>query len=447
MAFDADSLLAIAKTVLLLADHFPPIGGAGAQRAVNLVRQLPALGWSPIVLTGSGGGRDFWSPDDPALEEQLPPDLQVRRITAPHTRRLRARLERLFALPTSFSQSFAERASALTADIHGRVDVLLCEFGSYDLARSAVQLSREMRIPWVADLQDPWALDEMWLYPTGVHRHIDRQRMRRTLADASAVIMNTPEAAARVRRAFPDVNGAKVFAVPNGFSATDFVDFVPPREDGAFRIVHTGSLHTELGLRERQRGWLRRSLRGRPVPGIDVLTRSHVFLLDAVDRLTRRIPSLRGVVEVHFVGPMTDADHVVADASPASRCHGFLSHADTLRIIRSADLLFLPMHGLPRGVRAGIVPTKTYEYAASGRPILAAVPEGDAREFLGDLGTATVVHPDDTLGMEQAIEATVERWKGSNSPPVPNLALLASFEYRALAVRVTEVLDSVLRHH
>ena len=51
---DADSLLAIAKTVLLLADHFPPIGGAGAQRAVNLVRHLPALGWVPIVVTGLG---------------------------------------------------------------------------------------------------------------------------------------------------------------------------------------------------------------------------------------------------------------------------------------------------------------------------------------------------------------------------------------------------------
>ena len=85
-------------------------------------------------------------------------------------------------------------------------------------------------------------------------------------------------------------------------------------------------------------------------------------------------------------------------------------------MIRSADLLFLPMHALPRGVRAGLVPTKTYEYAASGRPILAAVPEGDARDFLVELGTAAVVDPDDTPGMEKIIEAEIERWRRSKPP-------------------------------
>ncbi len=34
--------------------------------------------------------------------------------------------------------------------------------------------------------------------------------------------------------------------------------------------------------------------------------------------------------------------------------------------MRSADLLFLPMQNLPPGVRATIVPGKTYEYLASG---------------------------------------------------------------------------------
>jgi glycosyltransferase involved in cell wall biosynthesis len=267
--------------------------------------------------------------------------------------------------------------------------------------------------------------------------------MRNTLADASAAILNTHEAAKRVRHEFPDLDGNRILAVPSGFNASDFADPVPPRKDRTFRIVHTGSLHTELGMRDRRRGWLRRRLGGMPVAGVDILTRSHVFLLEAVDRLTRRDPSLSSQLEVHFVGPMTDADQVVADASPASRCHGFFSHADTLRMIRSANLLFLPMQDLPRGVRAGLVPTKTYEYAASGRPILAAVPEGDAKDLLLELGTATVVDPGDTVGMEKAIEAETGRWRQLQSPPAPNSALLARFEYREIARQVAEVLDGV----
>jgi glycosyltransferase involved in cell wall biosynthesis len=434
------------KTVLLLTSHFPPVGGPATQRALNLARHLPTVGWTPVVLTASGLGGFFWAPDDSALGQQLPRGLRVTRIASPELRPFRERLERLFALPGSFGREFAKRTSAVTGEFRGQVDVLLCEFGFYDLARSAVRLSKELGVPWVADLQDPWALDEMWLYPTGLHRRVDLRRMQRTLADASAAILNTTEAAKRVRQAFPELDGGRVYAVPSGFSASDFAGPTPTRKDEAFRIVHTGSLHTELGLRERRRGRVRRALGGKPVPAVDILTRSHVFLLEAVDRLTDRNSSLRGVVEVHFVGPMTGADQRVAEGSPASRCHGFFSHADTLRMIRSADLLFLPMHDLPRGTRAGIVPTKAYEYAASGRPILAAVPEGDARDLLLQLGTATVVDPADALGMERAIGAEVARWQRPEPPRVPDPAVLASYEYREIAKRTAEVLDAVVQN-
>ena len=43
-------------------------------------------------------------------------------------------------------------------------------------------------------------------------------------------------------------------------------------------------------------------------------------------------------------------------------------------------MLFLPMQELPRGHRGRMVPCKGYEYLASGRPILAALPEGDGRD-------------------------------------------------------------------
>ena len=61
--------------------------------------------------------------------------------------------------------------------------------------------------------------------------------------------------------------------------------------------------------------------------------------------------------------------------------------------MRSADLLFLPMHDLPPGRRAGLVPYKTYEYLAAERPILAAVPDGDARDILSRVSHATLCRP------------------------------------------------------
>jgi hypothetical protein len=60
----------------------------------------------------------------------------------------------------------------------------------------------------------------------------------------------------------------------------------------------------------------------------------------------------------------------------------YVPPAESVALIRLADLLFLPMRDLPPGVRVTIVPGKTYEYLASRRPILAAVSDGDARDLL-----------------------------------------------------------------
>jgi len=147
------------------------------------------------------------------------------------------------------------------------------------------------------------------------------------------------------------------------------------------------------------------------VPDVDFLTRSHVFLLEAVERLRAADPSLGSKLEVHLAGRLTPDDEDVARRSPSVRAHGFLPHDETVRLIRSADLLFLPMHDLPEGRRVSIVPCKTYEYLASGRPILAAVPDGDARDLLAEAGGTYVCRPADTDEIAAALTAELERWR------------------------------------
>jgi hypothetical protein len=109
----------------------------------------------------------------------------------------------------------------------------------------------------------------------------------------------------------------------------------------------------------------------------------------AVERLLAARPELRSVVEVHLVGRLTESDRR-AIASDAVHARGYLPHSECLDVVRSADLLFLPMHNLAPGHRARIVPGKTYEYLASGRPILAAVPDGDARDLLARSGASAM---------------------------------------------------------
>ena len=432
-------------SVLIVAYHFPPIGGGGVQRAAKFARYLPEFGVRPIVLTGSGVHADRWTPDDPTMLGEVA-DLDVVRAGAeprPTSSGWRWRLERTLGLDSAFSRWWIDSIVRDGQPAGRDVDVILAELVRYEAAFGAERLARSLGIPWVADLQDPWALDEMWLYPSAYHRLKDRGRMRRTLRTAAAVVMNSPEAAARLIAAFPEFSDRLVVSITNGFDAEDFRQPVRPRDDGVFRIVHSGYMHTDQGLRQRRIGGVRRLLGGMPVPGIDFLTRSHVFLMQAVDAAMREDPTLNDLIEVHLVGQLTQADRDAAAPYPFVRLLGYKSHAESVAIVRGADLLFLPMHDLPAETRAGLVPGKAYEYMGSGRPILAAIPDGDAREYLGAVGTATICRPAAVDCMTAAIRKYVGAWREGTPSAEADPTVLASFERRQLTGELARVLLDV----
>jgi len=281
------------------------------------------------------------------------------------------------------------------------------------------------------------------VYPSALHRRRDLARMGAQLRTAAAIVMSTPEAVTRLLAAFPDLAGKPVVAIPNGYAAEDFDGARPARDDGTFRIVHTGYLHTELGLQLRRSLPLRRLLRG-SVPGLDILTRSHVNLVEAINRLLARDPSLRDTLRLHLAGILTDDDRRVAADCPVVELHGYVTHGEAIELMRSADLLFLPMQSLPPGVRATIVPGKTYEYLASETPILGAVPEGDARDILLEAGNAIVVRPDDVDGITAALEGRLQAFRAGVPPSPPRADVVSRFEYRRLAEQLAGVFDEVL---
>ena len=283
------------------------------------------------------------------------------------------------------------------------------------------------------DLEDPWALDEMLVYPTRLHRALERRRMGRVLRRAQAVVMNTPEARKRVLGAFGSLSAARVESIPNAFDPDDFHGDPKRQADGRFRIVHTGSLHTDAGRRHRSRGRLRQLLGGAE-PGVDFLTRSHVFLLEAIARICEREPALAAEIEVHLAGVFTAEDRAVAAGHSFVHLHEFLPHRETIDLLQSADLLFLPLHDLAPAKRATIVPHKTYEYLGSGRPVLAAVPAGDARDLLESSGLAHLCSPSDVDAMAAAIRDEVERWRAGTPPAAPRAEVVA----RCTAVRLSE---------
>ena len=448
---DASGEIDDVTRLLLHSYHFPPIGGSGAQRPLKMVRALTKLGYEAVVVTGGGATTDPWAPEDATLTAEIPPQLEIRRLpsagepepAAPW----RAAASRWLGIKEPWSKWWIEGSYRLGLNAGAGVDLIYVWMQPYASASAGAALSDALKRPWVADLGDPWALDEMMAYPSALHRRIDLGRMRRLLGTAAAIVMSTPEAVTRLTTAFPELGSRPVVAIPNGYDATDFAVAAPPtgdENDRTFRIVHTGYVHTALGRQRRRLPHLRRALRG-SVPGLDILTRSHVYLIEAITQLLNRDPQLADRLELHLAGVMTQADRDVANRSPVTRLHGYLSHADTIRLMRTAGTLFLPMQNLPEGVRATIVPGKMYEYLASGRPILAAVPDGDARDTLEAAGNAILVRPDDVDGIAAGLLTQMGQFRAGVQPTPPHRAVVERFEYSKLAAELANVFDTVLR--
>jgi glycosyltransferase involved in cell wall biosynthesis len=419
------------RRVLMLAYYFPPVGGGGVQRTRKFVEYLPQHGYESVVVTGPDTrAKIVWAPDDHSLE---PPDAEVLRVPGPEPALslAQSRAERWLRIQEQRVRWWIDGAVATGLQAARQADVIYASMSPFGSGQAAARLSRETGTPWVADLRDPWALDEWLVYTTRLHRRAEMRLMRRTLASAAAIVMNTPEATAALLRHFPELGDRPVVTITNGFDSADFAGPPPERADDAFRIVHAGSVHTGSGHRHRRLRHVRRALGG-AVPGLDILPRSDVYLLQAVDRLLADRPDLCRRLEVHLAGVAGGVDGVV-------HRRGYLPHAETIGLMRSADLLFLPMHDLPPGTRARIVPGKAYEYLATGRPILAAVPDGDARDLLARAGSVTLCRPTDTAAMARAIAARVDDGGGGR-----DLEPLRRFERRALTADLAGLFDRVL---
>lgn len=440
--------------VLVFAYHFPPLGGAGVQRSVKLARYLPEFGVDVSVVTGPATAAS--QPTDATLAQELPADLRVIRIGGAPGDVLTATrddgmsfLRRLLRRHSPTERAWIEGCitTGLAASAEFRPDLLYASMSPFETSEAMAWLSRRLGIPWVADLRDPWALDEMFVYPSALHRRLEERRMRSVLKSASLVVMNTPEATRALLTTFPEFSRARVVTIPNGFDSSDFAESAPKRDASRFTIVHTGHLHADLGARHRSRLWLRRILGGQRVE-VDIEARSHVYLLRALEKWTSEEPDLRPAVQLILAGPVSDQDREIVRRSSVAdwvRMPGYVNHPESIRLLRSADVLFLPMHGLPPGERARIVPGKTYEYLAAGRPILAAVPPGDARDLVDASSVGHTCAPRDVDAMHRILKELHESASHGLSTPATCLDRIGRFDRRRLAHELASELHLLAR--
>jgi glycosyltransferase involved in cell wall biosynthesis len=433
------------KKVLMLAYFFPPLGGGGVQRTSKFAKYLPDSGWTPVVVTVKESA--YWVRDR-SLEEDLPPGTDVERTSSPSVFHLLRflpgggmkpsekaeasgvggagersgamfsflrRLSSFFLVPDQYVGwvPFAV-AAALRCMRRHAVSVLYSTSSPDSTHLAALAVKRLTRRPWIADFRDPWVERLTFNAPTPLHLGLHRFLEGRVVKYADRVLCTSEETVIDFLKKYPLLPRDKFVVITNGFDPEDFVESVPLQE--TFTITHTGNLTGK---------------------------RNCFGFLEGLRMFLDKKPEARSKTRVVFIGPRDRENELKAQEWGLKDVVCFqdsLPHKECVRFQLSSHLLLLIEHYSRRG--AMIYPAKLFEYAASGRPVLALVPDGPASRFVRDTGAGEVVSSSDAASVCNALSRFFSEYEsGKPRDGVSDRSVLDPYERPRLARELARLLD------
>ncbi len=399
---------------LVISYNFPPVGGAGVQRVLKLVKYLPEHGVQPRVLTVTNPSVPVL---DQSLERDFPRGLEVLRArtfepsyaakraaweakgsgaTGERERAQRpsplAKLRRtatkaasdlarqlLFPDPQVLWQPAAQLA--LVRALREPTDVVFVSgppFSQFLLAPT-VRLFAP-RAALVLDYRDEWSTYRQTYEMMGslLGASIGDPLEEALLQRAHAVTIATPEFKEALLARFPFVGDDRVFAIPNGYDAEDVpkVKGTPPSD--RVSIAYAGTVFKLT------------SVRG---------------FLAGVRLFHERNAALAQKLEIRFMGRIVETEQDAFDGMSAFGVTtlGYKPHDEVLRALSSSHVNLCVLDDVPNVER--IYPAKIFELMALGRPILTLAPKGALTRLVQEESLGVVLAPRDA----PAIAAYLER--------------------------------------
>ena len=84
---------------------------------------------------------------------------------------------------------------------------------------------------------------------------------------------------------------------------------------------------------------------------------------------------------------------------------------------------------------------KVFEYLAAGRPILALVDRGVAQALIREANAGTTVHPQDVVGISDALDRMFSDFENGTLVHTPNLDVIGRHNRKELTHRLASLLD------
>ncbi len=421
-----DRILKMARSVLLIAYHFPPaVGSSGLQRTLRFAQYLPLFGWQPVVLTVQPTAHEV---TDPRSLADVPAGCEVVRtpcLDAGRHLSIGGRYPRIAALPDRWaSWSLLGLRPAIRLVRSRRISAVWSTYPIATAHRLAASVARRTAVPWVADFRDPMAQEG---YPEDPRRWKAFKGIEEdAVSSAARLVFVAPSAQRMYRARYPEVDPERFVLIENGYDESAFAGIDAPspaqgRHPGTPVILHSGivypserdprALFTALGMLSREK---------RIRPGDFVLR----FRAPVHDELLRGLGSAHGVTQYLEILPPLPYRDALAE----------MAQADALLVLQGANC-------------NEQIPAKAYEYLRTGKPVLGlADPNGDTGRLLAAMDVPLVTPLESEAGIAQTLPEFLSRLREGRWPH-PQRSKVEHFSRKALTARLAELFDTVTDEH
>jgi glycosyltransferase involved in cell wall biosynthesis len=406
----------------MIAFHTPPmLGSSGMQRTLKFSRQLPQLGWTPIVLTARPLAYRARGEGQMAELAQVDVHRSLSLDVARHLA-VSGRYPAWLAWPDCWNSWWLSAVPAgLRLIRRYRPDII---WSTYPIATAqliALSLHRLSGIPWVADLRDPMSEDNYPPQPRlrRIHRWIE-DRMQR---HAACTVCTTPGALRAYRARYPWRDERHFSLIENGYDEENFTagaassPAATASRTGVFLLLHSGLVYPS----ERDPGALFAALSALLKEG---RLSSANFLLRL--RATGHDDYLRQLARRHAV----DAIVELAPALPYDAALAEMLACDALLLLQAANC-------------NQQIPAKLYEYLRAARPVLALTDaRGDSAAKLRQCGIDTIFPLDSADAIRAALPRFLQAARNGTAP-LPTASVIEGESRRARAAQLAALFDRI----
>jgi glycosyltransferase involved in cell wall biosynthesis len=440
-------------SVMIVANIFPPVAEVGVYRTVALSRQLANAGWSVAVLTAAPRDDAFV---DEAILSKVPASVRVIRAASPNLPLIAARIVKGKGRSSGGAAPVSEEPSAggvprkrglakTTVDwmswwMHvpdtltgwlipavraglrearrERPRVIYSTAPAWTSHLVGLMLSRLLRLPFVADFQDPWCGSFWRKIPYRSQRWIDEQLERMVVRRAFRITCCWDGIRRCLDTRYPK-RSADICTILNGYWPDETEEVEPVRlDDRRCVLLHAGAFY---GPRS-------------PKP-----------LLCALQQLRAESPVDAESLLIALVGRTEYAGRPIEEMV---REHGVedlvriippVARREALALTKGASVALL--FGQSGYEELASVPAKTFDYVGIGLPVLAIGGGDEVCGIIRDGGCRLWrVHEDDSQGILTALREISEAHRRQSLAPSRDDRRLA-FAWPAAAAKLADVLS------